>query len=288
MRILVTGGGGFIGRHVVAALEPHGEIIAPRSAGGGDLLDPAARRRIVETARAELLVHLAWVTEHGKFWSSSLNAEWEAASGDLFEAFYAAGGRRVVALGSCAEYDWQAVAGPVGEDAPLRPHTLYGDAKVRACEILEAAAARHDGTWAWGRVFFLFGPGEPPGRLVPAMIRAALDRTMLDCGPGETERDFWDVRNLGAAIAALALSGVEGAVNLGSGQATSFAELATEIEAICGAEGLIRCGRRALGPGDVPSLVADTTRLRDEVGFVPRIALREGLRDYVNVLGASR
>ena len=275
MRILITGAGGFIGRHLAPALEGH-EVLTP----GRAELDVLSGET---PPAADLLIHLAWVTEHGKFWHAPENAAWEEASFRLFEQFLANGGRRIIGLGTCAEYDWSTGAGAFAEDAPLAPHTPYGAAKVRTAERLASLAARQNASWAWGRVFFLFGAGEPPGRLIPLMLSAVREGTPLGIGPGAAVRDFWDVRNLGAAIAALALSDLNGPVNLASGQGISFSDLARMIEHLTSTSGIIQPDQRALGPGEPVSLVADTTRLLGEVGFRAPKTVEAGLADYLGV-----
>ncbi len=72
---------------------------------------------------------------------------------------------------------------------------------------------------------------------------------------------------------------VEGTVNVASGQAVRFDDLAGLVERLAGAEGVIRPGGRALGPGEPARLVADTRRLRDEVAVEGEIGLEQGLRD---------
>ena len=56
--------------------------------------------------RPEVLIHLAWYAEHGKYWTSPENVRWVEASLALLRGFAAAGGRRVVMAGTCAEYEW--------------------------------------------------------------------------------------------------------------------------------------------------------------------------------------
>lgn len=284
-RILLTGAGGFIGRHVATAFDGQAEVLPARLASGrrADLLDADDRARLLAETKPEILVHLAWVTEHGKFWSSPLNAAWEEASADLFARFYAQGGRRALGSGSCAEYDWTTGAECFAEDAPLAPHTEYGAAKVRTAEALSREA--RGASWAWVRVFFSFGAGEPPGRLVPLMLRAARSRTPLGIGPADTVRDFWPVETLGAAIAAVVLSDVEGPVNTASGVGTRFDALAEMVEAAAGVSDIIATDQRPLGPGEPPMLVADAHRLRAQVGFAGTEPLAAALRRYLDALG---
>jgi len=283
-RILVTGAGGFVGCWVLAGLAGRAEIV-PADVHGrrADLLTVADRRALIRAARADVLIHLAWVTEHGKFWHSDMNLAWEAASQDLFREFYAAGGRRIVGVGTCAEYDWTTGAARFAEDAPLAPHTPYGAAKARTAEALADAADRAGASWAWGRVFFSFGPGEPPTRLIPLMLQAVRLGAPLGIGPGDTERDFWHVRHLGAALAELALSTVEGPINAASGRGARFAALADLVNDL-GAGSPIAPDRRALGPGEPRVLVADAGRLEREVGYRPPDSLAGDLADYAQYL----
>lgn len=284
--VLLTGAAGFVGRHVAVALAGRARVVTPRDNATGqriDLLDRDARRALVVAERPDIVVHLAWVTEHRRFWTAPENAAWETASLDLFNQAFALGARRVVGTGSCAEYDWTTGAGSFAEDVPLRPRTPYGAAKARTAAGLADMAAGYGASWAWGRLFFLFGPAEPPGRLVPLMLRAALAGESLDIGPGEAERDFWDVRNAGAAVAALALSDFEGSVNVASGRAVRFDALAALIERLAGAGRVIRPGCRPLTPGEPLRVVADTSRLRDAVA-IDEIGLEQGLADYIAAL----
>jgi len=111
-RVLVTGATGLIGKPAVAALVDQGldvhaaarTIPAKSDAGvkwhACDLLAPGAAETLARDVQATHLLHLAWVTEHGKFWTAPQNADWQAASMRLIEAFQASGGKRVVMAGS--------------------------------------------------------------------------------------------------------------------------------------------------------------------------------------------
>lgn len=284
-RVLITGASGFIGRHVRAALEGKARVI-PASTNGErlDLLQPCARARLADTARADILVHLAWFTKHGAFWHSDQNRMWQDASIDLFRQVLDRGARRIVGIGSCAEYDWTTGAEKFAETAPLAPHTIYGQAKVETAEALARLADEFCAEAAWGRIFFSFGAGEPEGRLIPLMLNAVRTSAPLGIGPADAQRDFWPVETLGASIASLALSSVTGPVNLGSGAPVRFGELAHMIEAIAGRPGVIRPDSRPLGPGEPLSLVPETGRLKGEVGFNDAPDLRASLQRYYTAL----
>ena len=275
MRVAITGASGFIGRHVARAMVQRGaQVVAlgrcdPDIPGVGflslDVLagDPAP---VLAEARADTLVHCAWDTTHGAFWTSPANVAWQAATLRLAEAFRAAGGTRLVGLGSCAEYDWTALPadGLVLEDAPCQPATPYGRAKLATFEALRAMPGL---SVAWARLFLLYGPEEQPGRLFPSVIAALRRGEPARIASGRPVRDFIATEEAGEAIAALALSPVEGAVNIGSGEPRSILDMVTAIATEFGRPDLLAAGALPDRPDDPPALLPNLTRLRGEVGF---------------------
>ena len=283
-RVLITGMSGFIGRHVAAALQSRGvEAIDARHSGARDLLRVEDRAKAVSSVCADTLIHLAWVPGRGERWSSELNRDWEVATIDLVSRFFAGGGHRVISAGSCAEYDWS-VGGVFSENTPLAPHTLYGSAKARTGEALLRVAEDYGASAAWARVFFLFGEGESPARFIPSMLSACMEGESIACGPHDTVRDFWDVRNLADVLAILALSDLSGPINVASGKGSSFEEIGKLIQKITGAGNVIRFGERLLSQGEPSVVVADTTRLRAEIRFQESVSLEAGLADYHDIL----
>lgn len=292
-RVLVTGAAGFVGRHALPALVERGYAVhavsrhARADADGvrwhqADLLDPGAVAALLAAIAPTHLLHLAWVTEHGAYWHSPANRDWLAASLVLLHAFATAGGRRAVIAGSCAEYDWSALdAEPIREDAPTRPATPYGQAKLDLHRQARDWAAEAGINLAWGRLFFLYGPDEPADRLVPSVIRAVLAGERAACTPGTQMRDFLHARDAGRAFAALLDSAVAGAVNIASGVPLRVADLATRIGELAGRPELIALGALPARPDDPPYLVADVTRLRQEVGYAPTLDLDSGLAELL-------
>lgn len=285
-RALVTGGSGFIGRPTVDALVARGfevHLLARRAARDGavvshacDLLD---RTGVDDTLRAvspAVLVHLAWNVEPGAYWRSPKNLDWVGASLDLVRAFAERGGRRVVVAGSCAEYAWESDRF-VENETPRRPATLYGAAKDGLHRILAAYADVVGLSLAWGRVFFLYGPGEKPGRLVPDAIRSLLAGQAFETSHGRQERDFLHVDDVGGAFAALAACDVRGAVNLGSGRAVPVRTIVERLADAIGRPDLLRLGARELAASEPPRIEADIRRLAAEVGFQPSYSLDQGL-----------
>lgn len=290
--IIVTGATGFIGRHCIKHLLEanyhvhaiyHSQPPAPNSATSGvitwhqcDLLDEAATAELIEKIAAEFFLHFAWYAEPGKFWTSSLNDEWLRASLHLLRSFHAAGGKRFVGAGSCAEYEW---SHPVLNEltTPQIPETLYG---VRKNEFFQEAARLSESLgfdFAWGRIFWLYGPGEDKRRLVPYVINSLLSNEKANCSAGIQQRDFLYVDDVALAFAGLVDSTVRGPINIGSGEAVAVKSIIEKIACILDKEDLVQLGALATPENEPPCIVADTNRLANELGFSPRFSLDQGL-----------
>lgn len=292
-RVLVTGAAGFIGLPCLPLLvaqgyEVHAVSSRPRhGADDGihwhqvDLLEPDAVRDLCATVRADHLLHLAWVTTPGAYARDPMNLEWTAASLHLIRRFAEHGGTRVVGAGTCFEYAHRSDERLHETTSELSPETLYGTCKVALHAVMARYADEIGLSSAWGRVFFLYGPREHPHRLVSSVIVALLEDRDADCTIGTQVRDFLHVDDVAGAFVALLRSGVMGPVNLASGQITTVRDLVMEIGEQLDLPYRIRLGTRPLPPSDPAQIVADVTRLRDEVGFEPRFELREGLADTI-------
>jgi len=296
MRLLLTGATGLIGRKLLPELVNAGfsAVAAGRNSAppawlpagvdwqSTDLLDPVARRRLVETASASHLVHLAWHTAPGSYIDAAENDLWLQASQDLLACFADGGGRRVVLAGSCAQYDWD---DPSLADQLCRETATPTGGRSRFARARQALEdwllARPDLSAACGRIFFVFGDGEDPRRLVPSLACRLLRGEVAETGPGDLVRDFLCSTDVAAAIAALLQSSVTGPVNIASGDGTRIADLAGTVADLVGRPDLLRIGALPGRAGESPRLVADVTRLHQEVGFRPTVGLDARLAETV-------
>ena len=288
MRVLVTGASGFVGRWTLRPLRELGFEVhtAGRRRPGewdglyhfSDLLEPGGPDLLVGKVKPTHLLHCAWEVAHGRFWEAPENLDWATATLCLARAFARHGGKRFVGIGTCAEYDWtDAAASPRRESDRLAPNSLYGQAKASTGALLEVFFSGRAIEFAWARLFHLFGPDEPQDQLVASLARSLLAGEQGACSSGHLVRDFMPVEAAGSALAMLVASNALGAMNIGSGRATTVQEIARMLGDLVGRPELIAIGARQ-DPADTPlTMLPDLSRMRHEVGAILMPDLRSAL-----------
>ena len=202
-------------------------------------------------------VHAAWYTDHADYLTHEINREWMAASLRLAEAFPG----RFVGLGTCLEYDVASAAGPLGEDGRSgRTRSTPGASST--CSKRSPRAVRISPGRA---IFFVYGPGDRDGRLVPQMIERFARGEVAGPPNGGLRRDYVHVDDLAGQIVRIATSDVRGPINAGTGEAPTLSEIYA-----AGAGG-VRPARswpeRNCETGGQPRLIqADLARFRRPVG----------------------
>ncbi|MEA2500723.1 MAG: hypothetical protein QOD01_834 [Actinomycetota bacterium] len=297
MRVLLTGATGFIGSQVARVLVGAGcdvhALVRPgasraRTTGleseltfiEGDLAS-IADADVLRRIAPEVCIHLAWYAEPGSY----LHAVHEnlaslRTSLDLVEALAAAGCRRLVGAGTCAEYGFPAGRTPLDEDTPLRPATPYARAKAALFLAAQDVAAQAGMEFTWARLFFLYGPWEHPARVVPSAVLACLRGEAFPATAGEQVRDYLHVADAASALWAVAASGPVGPVNVCSGEGVTLRSVLAAVEAASGSRGTIRYGELPYGAGEWMWMRGTNARLLD-TGWRPRFSLETGIAETV-------
>lgn len=303
MRVLVTGGAGYVGSHVAKALAGAGfepVVLDDLSAGHrwavrwgplvvGDLADRAPLERIFGGQRVEAVVHLAASAEvgesmraPGKYFRNNVTAGF-----NLLDAMVEHGVRQLVFSSTCAVYGMPRSL-PMAEGHPRDPVSPYGESKLMLERALRWYGRAHGLRWAALRYFNAAGADpdgelgevhEPEGHLLPVALLAALgERPRLEVfgtdyptADGTAVRDYVHVTDLAAAhvraLRHLLDGGEGGAFNLGTGEGRSVRQVIAAVEAAVGRPVPAReAPRRA---GDPPTLVADARRAAEVLGWRP-------------------
>ena len=302
VKVLLTGASGFLGSRCMHALVDTGVEVHAVSRKAAvpadgvawhrmDLLDASGRLAIMEHVRPTHLLHAAWYAIPGRFWDSSSNVEWLAASLDLASLFGRVGGRRALGVGTCAEYDSR--GGVCREDAtPCLPATIYGRTKLAAGLGLLAAGQALGFTAAWARVFAPYGPGEPEDKLIPYAIRTWLAGDAVRCGDPQRVRDFIYADDVAQALVRLLLGDADGVFNVCSGVPVTLAEVLQRVDLALGGGGRLEMGAREVRADDPLILVGDGSRLAALGNWRPRVGIAEGIErtveSWTNASGTRR
>jgi len=268
--VLLTGATGFVGTQVLNSLAAAGTSVRVVVRSGRE--DAVAARPGVESVRStsnlfaedaawwasacagvDTVVHIAWYAESGQYLQSSANLDCLVGTLEAAKGAAQAGVRRFVGTGTCFEYDL--AVGALSVDTPLKPVTVYAASKVAAFLTLTQYFATRSIEFAWCRLFYLFGEGEDPRRLVPYLRARLAAGEPAELSSGNQLRDFMDVRDAGRMLAETALGRVQGPVNVCSGVGITVRELAERIADEFGRRDLLRFGARPDNLVDPPRVV---------------------------------
>lgn len=297
MKVLVTGGAGFVGSHVVDRCVEAGHavvVVDDLSTGRRDHVNAAARLHVADVRspalhdvlRAEapeVVIHLAAQASVSRSVANPhLDAEINIlGSINLFEGCRGAGTQRLVyvSTGGAAYGDTDAI--PTPETHPARPISPYGVSKVSAELYLLCWEALHGLRGIVLRLANVYGPRQDPhgeaGVVAIFSDRLVRGEPCVINGDGLQTRDYVYVGDVAdAVLRAVERPQVTGVVNIGTGVETSVVTLFERLRAAVGGRGEAR--HAPARPGEQRRSLLDASRARQVLGWAPRVTLDEGLR----------
>ena len=300
MRVLITGAGGFVGRHLVRELSGHGdEVITfdaqsavpiPGSARHipGDICDAAALLSAIGQAKPDACVHLAALSFVPAGWSEPARMFEVNTIGtvNVLEAFRKAGVlARVLVVSSAEVYGLTPAPRAVREDDPLNPGNIYAATKAAADTAALLLARKHGLQVMVARPGNHIGPGQGGEYIVPSFARQFAEMArgtiepVLHVGNLESGRDFVDVRDVVRAYRLLLQKGTPGqAYNIASGREARIREVLERFEAVSGLRPAVEPDPARFRPEDHRPML-DIDRIKADTGWGPSFSLEQTLRD---------
>ena len=297
MRVLVTGGTGFIGRHLVQALVQRGDQVTVagrrrREALAASLLpervdyrsadlgDAGTANALVGALRPEWVFHLASAVDVARD-LAHLEAQ---VRGTQMAAVHVARAclehrvARLVHVGTCEEYgNGPAPFRETQDPAPVSP---YSAAKAAATAYVRMLCASFGLPAVIVRPFLTYGPQQESNLLVPALIQSALAGRDFPMTAGEQTREFNYVDDIVAGILGAALvPDIEGRViNIGCGEPRRIRDVAQLVLDLMGNPVQLELGKLPYRPGETWEFYCDNARARELLGWSPCVALEDGLQ----------
>lgn len=290
-RLLVTGGSGFIGRHIVKVALKKGWKVTNLSIGYEEepitegvctlCVDLTNRQELIDSLKEQsfdYVVNCAGFIDHSPFFKGGRNLIESHFNGlqNLLEAVNKTRLKRFIQIGSSDEYGNQPAPQKESErESPISPYSL---AKTAATHLLQTLYKTESFPAVTLRLFLVYGPGQGDKRFLPQIIQNCLNGISFPVSEGKQLRDFCFIEDMVRAVfLALEHEPATGEVfNIASGQPVTIREMIETVKYLIG-KGEPRYGAFPYRPGENMQLFADASKAEKLLGWKSEISIQEGL-----------
>ncbi len=299
MRIFITGGTGFIGKHVVEELarKNHNILILSRKSDTklfrdfknisfiqGDLSGLYLWKNQLRKFKPEFAINLAWegIPDYGP--EMSLKNLMNGL--DLITALCELGCKKIVGVGSCWEY--KGYTGKISEDAKLNvaAFNAFVAAKTSLYYFASEMTKKYDIQFIWVRPFFVYGLGQKKTSLIPYIINCSKNKKHPVINNLYGGNDFINVKDVANAIAAILeknnFTSKNLIYNIGSGHLVRVQEILKMIYDFYNVKFQIKKLQSKIIPGEI---YADISRIKKDVGWRPSISIKKGIKEMIEYYG---
>lgn len=276
-RILITGAKGFIGTHLVPALEAKGFTVVPWTKADGDIVQDKLNAENIDH-----VVHLAAKTFVPESWEKPESFYETNTLGTLRVLEFCRKNNCSLTFNSTYVYGAQKKL-PIPEDASINATAPYHHSKILAEELCRFYAGKFNLNITILRPFNIYGRNQKELFLIPKLVRQITDNTVktIDVFDLTPRRDYLYIDDfVEALISTLDVKGLA-IYNVGSGESISVKDLITLIAEVAGKKKEL-VSHDVKRPSEIPDAVADITKITREIGWHPKISLREGIKQVIS------
>jgi len=276
MKIFITGGTGFIGKHVVEKLreDKNNELFLLSK----NLADIKIWKKEVKDFNPDAIIHLAWegLPDHGTKISMK-NLKYGL---DLLVLSAEIGCKVFLSTGSCYEYGLK--PGEMSEGRQPKSIDAFAVAKNCLCQLGMEIAKEHNTRFIWARLFYVYGPGQRELSILPYLIQCAKNKKTPEIKNPSAKNDFVYIQDVADALCLLLQKSAKtGVYNIGSGHLTAILNTIETVSDYFGVQNTYNdIGSKATGllPSD---FYADISKIKKDTGWEPKVDIQEGIKKTI-------
>lgn len=288
-KVLLTGATGLIGKETIEPLKEAGFsvyalTIDDKNPDNGvnwipcNIFNEDSLKAAFETVKPQYLLNFAWCTTDD-YLTSDLNFEFVKAGLNMLKYFSVNGGKRAVYTGTCFEYEFKQEL--LKESDRLNPGTIYAKCKNHLKELAQMYCEKARISFAYGRIFYVFGKNEHPKRLTSVIIKNLKTNKEVTINNGALIKDYMYSKDIAGAFVKLLDSEVNGAVNICTGKGISLEDYAMMFAKKLGKEEFLNIQYQVTP--QPPCIVGDNSRLINEVGYVVKYTTETAIQDILKM-----